>query len=80
MNDTYQTEKDFGMAWSVVSILVAISLGCGVIGYIEDSALLDYKIECSLQELEKNIFVGQKDTKTLDAAVNNGCIQSMVLR
>lgn len=68
------------MIWSVLSIVVAIAIGCGVIAYIEDSALLDYKIECSLQELEKNIFVGNKEAKPLDTAVNNGCIQSMLLR
>jgi hypothetical protein len=83
MSDT--NEKDFGMLWSVAFIMLAITIGCVAVQYIDQQALVDYKIECALQDLEQKYFADQKASKSrplarVEEAMPTGMIHSMVLQ
>ncbi|MDZ4832353.1 MAG: hypothetical protein SGJ27_00995 [Candidatus Melainabacteria bacterium] len=53
MNDVTIAEKDFGMLWSILCIVITIAIGCGVVVYIEGHSAIDYKLETGLQEFEQ---------------------------
>ncbi len=46
-------ERDFGMLWSILIIVLTIAVGCGVVAYIEGHTVVDYEIESGLQEFEQ---------------------------
>lgn len=78
-------ERDFGMLWSVAFIMMAITLGFGTVLYIDQQAIVDYKIECALQEFEHKIWGEQKNVRqrpvaTVEETIPTSMIHSMVLQ
>lgn len=78
-------EKDFGMLWSIAFIMMAITLGCSLVLYIDQQAIVDYRIECALQDFEHQFFGERKNVKqrpvaTVEDTIPTGMIHSMVLQ
>ncbi|MBX3074034.1 hypothetical protein KF707_01015 [Candidatus Obscuribacterales bacterium] len=78
-------EKDYGMLCSVAVIILAITMGCTLVLYIDQQAIVDYKLECALQDFEQKFLGQQKTVKqrpvaTVEEAIPTGMIQSMVLQ
>lgn len=60
MDDVTIVEKNFGMLWSLLTIAVAIAIGCAVVVYIEGHTGISYKLESGLQELEQKLSASVK--------------------
>jgi hypothetical protein len=78
-------EKDYGMLYSVALIMLAITFGCSLVLYIDQQAIIDYKLECALQDFERKVFGQHKTIKhrpvaNVEEAIPTGMIQSMVLQ
>lgn len=55
MNEVTMIEKDFGMLWSVLTIAMAIAIGCGVVAFLENHTAINYRLESGLQEFEQKL-------------------------
>lgn len=84
---TDENEKDFGMVWSVAFLVLAILIGLGAVVFIDQQVLVDYKIECALQDFEQKFLDHRPQPKpqhpvaaTVEEALPAGLIHSMVLR
>lgn len=53
MEEVTILEKNFGMLWSLLTIAVAIAIGCAVVVYIEGHTGITYRLETGLQEFEQ---------------------------
>lgn len=55
-------ERDSGIGWAVAFIVLAIAIGFGIIVFMDQQSMIEYKIEKALQEMEDREF--QKDGST----------------
>ncbi len=60
MEEVTIVEKNFGMLWSLLTIAVAIAIGCAVVVYIEGHTAITYKLETGLQEFEQKFSASVK--------------------
>lgn len=62
MNDAPIQEKDYGMLWSVLCIVITISIGCGVICYIDGDSFVEVQIEDTLRKVEQKLSASAPQT------------------
>lgn len=78
MNEvTIVEKKDFGMLWSLLTIVFAMVIGCGVVVYIEGHTAISYKLESGLQEFEQKFSAAPRRTQNQPVASTvNGALPS----
>lgn len=49
------------MLWSIACIVVAIGIGCALVSFIDQETYVNYRLELTIQELERRLFPPRKE-------------------
>ncbi len=60
-------EKDSGVGWAVAFIVLALAIGFGIIIFMDQQSMVEYKIEQALDRMQENRFKRTATAKSIQS-------------